>query len=114
MAEKEARTWGMGCHLAALAGFIGIPFGHILGPLAVWMIKKNDYPFVDEQGKEALNFQLSMTIYAFIAVILIFVIIGFMTLIALAVADLILVIIAAMKASNGESFRYPATIRFIK
>jgi hypothetical protein len=113
-ARKEANTFGMLCHLTALAAFIGIPLGHILGPLVVWLLKKNDYPFVDEQGKESLNFQISMTIYAIVAAILIFVFIGIFLLIGLAVTDLVLVIIASVKTSNGESHRYPLTIRFIK
>lgn len=111
--KKEAQTWGMLCHLVALVGFIGVPFGHLLGPLAIWLIKKNEYPFVDEQGKESLNFQISMTIYGLVAAMLVFVLIGFPLLIGLGIADLVLVIIAAVKASNGESFRYPCTIRFI-
>ena len=72
--NEEARTWGMWCHLASLVGiplgllsFIGIPplpFANILGPLAIWLWKKKEHPFIDEQGKESLNFQISLTIYA--------------------------------------------------
>jgi uncharacterized Tic20 family protein len=102
------------CHLTALAGFIGIPFGHILGPLVVWLLKKNDYPSVDEQGKESLNFQISLSIYGIISALLIFVMVGIFLLIVLILADLILVIVASVKTSNGESYRYPLTIRFIK
>jgi hypothetical protein len=112
--DKEAQKWGMLCHLLALAGFVGIPFGNIIGPLVVWLLKKSDYPFVDEQGKESLNFQISMTIYGIVAAFLIFVIIGIFLLIGLVIADLVLVIIASVKTSNGESHRYPLTIRFIK
>lgn len=112
--EKQARNWGMLCHLTALAALLGIPFGHLLGPLVVWLIKKNEYPFVDEQGKESLNFQISVTIYSLPLFILIFVLVGIPLLIALFVVDVILVIVAAVKASNGESYRYPLTIRFIK
>jgi uncharacterized Tic20 family protein len=112
--EKQARTWGMLCHLTALTAFVGIPFGNILGPLVVWLIKKTDHAFVDEQGKESLNFQISMSIYCIVAAVLIAVFIGFLLLIGLAIADLILVIVAAVKASNGESYRYPLTIRFFK
>jgi hypothetical protein len=112
--EKDARTWGTICHLAALAAFIGIPFGNILGPLVIWLIKRNDYPFVDQQGKSALNFQISVTIYAILPFILVFVIIGIPLLIAIGVADLILVILAAVKAGDGQTFKYPLTIKFIK
>ncbi|MEW6113824.1 MAG: DUF4870 domain-containing protein, partial [Thermodesulfobacteriota bacterium] len=63
MPSKQATNWGMLCHLSALLGLVLISFGHILGPLVVWLFKKNDDPFIDEQGKESLNFQISMTIY---------------------------------------------------
>lgn len=112
--EKEARLWGMGCHLAALVGFVGIPFGHVLGPLVVWLIKKDEHPSINEQGKEALNFQISMTIYAFVSFLLIFIGIGILLLAMLAIADLVLIIIASVRVSNGEPFRYPAAIRLIK
>jgi len=112
--NNEEYTWGMACHLSALAAFIGIPFGHILGPLVVWLIKRDQFPFVDAQGKEALNFQISMTIYAIVAFILCFVLIGIPLLIAIAILDLILVIVAAVKASTGQSYRYPLAIRFIR
>lgn len=111
---KEEKTFAMLCHLTALAAFIGVPLGHILGPLVVWLLKKNEYPSVDEQGKESLNFQISMTIYGIAAALLIFVFIGIFLLIGLAVTDLVLVIIASVKTSNGEPHRYPLTIRFIK
>lgn len=112
--DKQARMWGMLCHLTALAGFVGIPFGHLIGPLVVWLIKKNEFPLVDEQGKESLNFQLTMTVFGLIAALLMFIFVGVILLIGLAIADLALVIIASIKASNGESYKYPYTIKFIK
>jgi len=112
--EKQVHLWGMFCHLAALLGFIGVPFGNIIGPLVVWLIKREDDPFIDEQGKESLNFQISMTIYGVVAALLVFVVVGIVLLIAVGLADLILVIIASVKTSNGEYYRYPCTIRFIK
>lgn len=118
--EKEARTWGMICHLAALA--MCIPFGNIIGPLVVWMIKKDEFPFVNDQGKEALNFQISMTMCGIAAVlvcvVLSFVCIGsfLMPLVGLAwlVVELVMIIRAAMAANKGEAFRYPLAIRFLK
>lgn len=111
--EKQSRLWGMLCHLTGLSLLLGIPFGNILGPLVIWLIKKNDYEFVDEQGKEALNFQISISIYFIVSFILIVLVIGIITSIALFFAYLILVIIASIKASNGEGFKYPFTIKFI-
>lgn len=102
----------MACHLAAFAGWV-IPLGWILGPLIVWLIKRNEFPFVDEQGKEAVNFQLSVIIYGIVAGILCLLLIGFVLLIALAIFQIVLVIVATVKVSNGEHYRYPLTIRFI-
>jgi len=112
--DKPDRTWDLLCHLLALTGLIGVPLGNILGPLVIWLIKKDQLPSVDAHGKESLNFQISMTIYAIVAAISIFAIIGFVLLPAVIITDLILVIIAAVKASNGEFYRYPLTIRFLK
>src|SRR5438309_4140145 len=110
--RKPDRTWDILCHLLALAGFI-IPFGNIFGPLAVWLIKKDQIPSVDAHGKESLNFQISVTIYSFVAALAIFVVIGLVLLPAILVADIVLIIVAAVKASNGEFYRYPLTIRLI-
>ena len=112
--QSEARTWAMLCHVSALTGFIGIPFGHLIGPLVFWSIKKDQYPLVDDQGKESLNFQLSMTLYGIVAGILCFVVIGIPLLIALLITDIVLVIIASVEANQGRLYRYPITIRFFK
>ena len=58
---KDVRTMAMLCHLLALAGYV-IPFGNIIGPLVMWLVKKEDHPFIDEQGKEALNFQITVAL----------------------------------------------------
>ncbi len=110
--QKQYWTWGMLCHLSALSGFIGIPLGNILGPLVIWLVKKDESPFVDEQGKESLNFQISMIIYGVVAGLSIFLIIGIVLLPAVIVTDIVLVIIASIKVSKGERYRYPLTIRF--
>ena len=112
--QKDSNTWGMLCHLTALAGFVGIPFGNLLGPLVTWLIKKDEFPFADEQGKESLNFQISMTIYMAISGLLILVVVGIALIAILVLVDVVCVIIASIKASNGESYQYPLTIRFIK
>ncbi len=112
--SKDERMWGMICHLAALAGFVGIPLGNVLGPLVVWLIKREEFPLVADQGKESLNFQISMTIYGLICIPLMFVVIGFLLGLALLIADVVFIIIAAMKANDGILYRYPLTIRLIK
>jgi uncharacterized Tic20 family protein len=111
---RQDRTWDALCHLLALAGFVGVPFGNVIGPLVLWMIKKDEMPSVDAHGKEALNFQISMTIYTIAAGLSIFMVVGIALLPAVMVLNLVLVIIAGVKASQGEGYRYPLSIRFIK
>jgi uncharacterized Tic20 family protein len=113
MDESQEKTWGLFCHLAAFGFFVFPAFGNILGPLIIWLIKKDESPYVDKQGKESLNFQISFTIYAIIAGILALVIIGLFMLLALGVAWVVLVIVATLKASNREEFQYPLSIRFL-
>jgi uncharacterized Tic20 family protein len=111
--NKDARMWGMLAHLSALAG-VAIPFGSLIGPIVVWQIKKNEFPFADEQGKEAVNFQITAFIALVVSFMLMFVLIGFLLLTIVLIADLVFTIIAAVKANNGEHYRYPVSIRFIK
>ena len=108
------RTAAAFCHLGALAFWLGVPFGNIIVPLIIWLLTKNESPFVDAQGKESLNFQISMTIYFFSALFLVLLLIGIPLLIFLSLAEFILVIIAAVQASDGKSYRYPFTMRFIR
>jgi len=116
--NKDARMWAMICHLAALAGLVVPVVGCIIGPLIVWQIKKEEFPFVDEQGKEAVNFQISMSLYLLISAViwipLSFFCIGVLIPAAISIVDLVFLLIAAVKANNGEHYRYPLTIRFIK
>jgi uncharacterized Tic20 family protein len=111
--SKDERMWAMLCHISALAGLI-IPFGNIIGPLVIWMIKREEFPLVADQGKEVLNFNISMTIYFIVAAILIIVLIGIVLLVILGVFFLIMTIVGAVKANEGTQYRYPVTIRFIK
>ena len=108
----DERTWSIVVHLSALSALI-IPFGHVLGPLVIWLIKRGDMPMVDRHGKEALNFQITVTIASFVCGLLFFVGIGLVLLFVLLVADAVLVIMAAVKTSRGEAFSYPFTLRLI-
>jgi uncharacterized Tic20 family protein len=114
--NKDARMWGMICHLAGLGGLIPIVpiIGSVIGPLIVWQIKKDEFGFVADQGKEALNFQISILMYAIVSGLLCFACVGFVLLPAVYIFDLIFLLIAAVKANDGEHYRYPLTIRFIK
>lgn len=111
MSPGEEKNWAMFCHLAALSGFL-IPFGNFLGPLIIWLIKKDASPLVDAEGKKSLNFQISVSIYFVVSAILVFVLIGFVLLIAVGIFALVMIILAAVKTSNGEDFQYPLSIRF--
>ncbi len=111
--SKDERTWGMLCHLIAFSGFI-IPFGNLLGPLTIWLIKKDEMPFVDDQGKESLNFQLTMLIALIISAVLVVVLIGIAMLVILGIFQIIILIVATIKANEGVRYRYPYAIRFIK
>ncbi|MCE5279628.1 MAG: DUF4870 domain-containing protein [Planctomycetaceae bacterium] len=115
--DKDARTWAIVSHLAALIAFLGIPLGNVIGPLVVWLIKR-DIPLVDENGKEALNFQITVAI-AYVAGVILTVTgigacIGVPILIAAGLVDLIFIIIAAVKVSGGESYKYPFSLRLVK
>jgi len=111
--SSDERMWAMLCHLSAFAGYL-VPFGNVLGPLIIWLIKKDQYAFVDDQGKEALNFQISIMIWAAISAVLCFVIIGIPLLIAVIIFSIVMTIVAAIKANGGEAYRYPLTIRLIQ
>ena len=110
---KDERTWAMLCHFSAFAGLI-FPFGNFLAPLIIWLIKKEEFPFVEDQGKEVLNFQISMTIYLLISGILCFILIGIPFVIGLGIFNVIITIIAGIKANDGKSYRYPINLRLIK
>jgi len=113
--SAEEKQWAMFAHLSALSACVtGI--GAIVGPLVIWQIKKNEMPFVDDQGKEATNFNITMLIIC--VALWIFTIItfgiGILLLWALAIANLVFIIIAALAANNGQAYRYPFAFRFIR
>ncbi|MCG8392900.1 MAG: DUF4870 domain-containing protein [Pseudomonadales bacterium] len=110
--KPEERSLGLACHLLALVGLI-LPFGNILGPLVMWLVKKDESAFVDDQGKEALNFNITIAIAGFVAFLLTFVVIGAILLPIIGIFWLVMTIIAAVKANGGEAYRYPLTIRLI-
>lgn len=112
--SSDTRTWCVLCHASALLGLFFHFLGHLFGPLIVWVLKRGDATEIDAHGKESLNFQLSMLIYDAVALILCLVLIGIPILLLLWVLNTVLVIVASIKASDGELYRYPLTIRFIK
>ena len=111
---NDARMWAMACHLMALTGLLGNGIGFLLGPLVMWLIKREDHPFINAQGKEAINFQITMLLAMLVCVPLIFVVIGLLLLPILAIVNVVFTIIAGVKAANGEPYRYPISLRLIK
>lgn len=103
----------MAAHLSAYAGHF-FPFGHIIAPMVIWLIKRDSSAFVEDQAKEALNAQISVTIYAVVAAVLILIVIGLPLLFAIWLADVILVVVAAVNASDGKRYRYPLIMRLVK
>ena len=113
-AAKEEQNWAMICHLAALSGFV-IPFGNVIGPLVVWLMKKDTMPLVDQHGKEALNFQITVLIALFVCALLIIVVIGIFLMFIVGIGALVMTIIAAVKVANGQlDYKYPIALRLIK
>jgi len=112
--SREVRRWAMLCHLSALVGLLGNGVGFLLGPLIVWLLRKEDHPFVDEQGKEAVNFQLTMFLALFLCIPLLLVIVGIFLMVLIGILMTILPIVAAIRANDGVPYRYPLTIRFLK
>ncbi|NIZ06933.1 DUF4870 domain-containing protein [Pseudoalteromonas sp. HF66] len=113
VADKEQRMWAMFCHLSALAGLL-FPFGSVIGPLIVWLVKKEEMPLVAEHGRKSLNFQLTMMIAYIVCFMLMFVVVGVILLPLVALFSLIMVVVSAIKANDGKEVKYPMAIEFIK
>ncbi|KPY30119.1 hypothetical protein ALQ60_00259 [Pseudomonas syringae pv. papulans] len=111
--SREARQWAMFCHLSALIGLV-FPFGNLLAPLIFWQMKRETDPFIDSQGKEALNFQITAAIAGLICIMLMFVVIGIALFMLVCLGAFILTVIAGVKANNGLEYRYPFTWRLLK
>jgi len=111
--DPNERMWGMLTHLLAFSTFVGIPLGNVVGPLIIYLIKKDEYEFVAQEGKEVLNFQITWSIIFIVSTVLIIVGIGILMLIGFGIAWLVLVILGSVAANNGESYKYPLTIKFL-
>lgn len=110
--SSDERTWAMLAHLLPLVA-TSIPFGNILAPLIIWLVKRDAMPFVADQARESLNFQITLTIAALICIPLIFVCVGILLLFGLMVFEIVVIIQAAMAVSRSEWYRYPYTIRLV-
>lgn len=112
MTEWEEKIWAILCHLSTFCCFF-IPFSNFLAPLIIWVIKRRDSNLVDHHGKESLNFQITIFLYQLVGILLCFIFIGIPLLIVLLCFQVIFTIVASIKASKGEYYRYPLTIRFL-
>ncbi len=113
-AQQPDYTMGILCHLLGLTLFLGIPLGNIFGPLILWRTQRAKDSFVDQCGKDALNFQISITIYLIVSGLLTLVVVGPLLVIAVMLFNLTHTFIAAIKANKGIAYQYPLSIRFLK
>jgi uncharacterized protein len=111
---ENERTWGMLAHLSALAGLVVPLIGIALGPLVVWLAKRDESEFVAAHAKEALNFNISVLLAAIVCMLLMLVFIGVLLGTALFIAWLVMTLVAAIKASEGQAYRYPFSLRLVK
>lgn len=111
------QQWIVFLHLSAFAGLVLPSFGNILGPLIIWLVKKNESAAIDAAGKDVLNFQISWTIWFFISVVVAFagscLMFPIVIPIGLLIAWVVFVIMGAVKAGSGETYRFPLTIKLL-
>lgn len=110
---QRERWWAAACHLGALSVFAGVPLGNLLVPAAIWLSWKGGSALVEDQAREALNFQLTVLLAGLGCGVLMLAAIGIPLLVALAIADAVMVVRAALDAKDGKRHRYPYVIRFI-
>ncbi|MCB9284467.1 MAG: DUF4870 domain-containing protein [Lewinellaceae bacterium] len=113
LSERDERMFATFAHLSLLAGFV-IPLGNIIAPLVIWLTQRDKSAFVDAHAKEALNFQITLTILGAGGFLLTFILIGVPFLILIGLAALAFCIIGAMKANRGEEYVYPFNLRIIR
>jgi uncharacterized Tic20 family protein len=111
--DETARTSAAAAHLSTFAGLI-VPFGSIIGPLAVWLTRRDRDPFIDQAGREALNFGISIAIYGAVLLLAALMLVGIPLLLVGVVAWVVLASLAADKASQGQAYRYPLTMRLVR
>ena len=111
--EQQARQWAMFLHLSLLSYFL-LAIAGIAAPIVIWQLKKDELPGIDAHGKVVVNWAISAMIYAAICVPLCFILVGFLLLIALGVLMIVFPILGGLKANNGELWRYPLSITFLK
>jgi uncharacterized Tic20 family protein len=111
---QDERTWGLIAHLSAFAGLIAPFAGNVIGPLVVWLVKREQSAFVEAEAKEALNFNITVFIGYAVCMLFMIVFIGFLMAAALFIYWLVMTILAAVKAGEGVPYRYPFALRLVK
>jgi uncharacterized Tic20 family protein len=111
--DQEVRNVAVAAHLSTLAGLV-VPFGSVIGPLAVWLTRRDRDPFIDDAGREALNFGISIAIYGAVVLVATLMLVGIPLLVVGVIAWVVLASLAAVKASQGQIYRYPLTLRLIR
>ena len=111
--DQSTRQWAFLLHISVLAGF-ALPVAGLIVPIVIWQLKKPTLPGIDEHGKNVVNWIISLIIYMIASVLLSVVLIGIPLLIALGVVSIVFPIVAAIKANNGEVWKYPLSIPFLK
>ena len=111
--DQAVRNTAVAAHLSTFAGLV-VPFGSVIGPLAVWLTRRDRDPFIDQAGREALNFGISIAIYGSLVLVAALMLVGIPVLIAGVIAWVVLASLAAAKASQGQSYRYPLTMRLVR
>ena len=112
--EAEAvRNTAVAAHLATFAGLV-VPFGSVIGPLAVWLTRRHRDPFIDQAGREALNFGITIAIYGSVLLVAALMLVGIPLLVVGVVAWVVLASLSTVKASQGQPYRYPLTLRLVR
>jgi uncharacterized Tic20 family protein len=112
-AGEAVRNIAVAAHLSTFAGLV-IPFGSVIGPLAVWLTRRDRDPFIDQAGREALNFGITIAIYGSVLLVAALMLVGIPLLMVGVVAWVVLASLAAVKASQGQAYRYPLTLRLVR
>jgi uncharacterized Tic20 family protein len=111
--DPKENQWAMALHLSQLANYI-VPLSGIVAPIVIWQIKKEELPGLDAHGKNVVNWMISAFIYAIVSAMLLIVVIGLPLLVVLGILGVVFPIIGGVKANNGEVWKYPLAIRFLK
>jgi uncharacterized Tic20 family protein len=112
MLTQEDRTWAMASHLLSLLNLLTVA-GGLIAVLILWLARRERSPFIEESGRESLNFQITMLLAAAVGGVLTLILVGFVVLGVVMIASFILPILAGLAASEGRRYRYPFTLRLI-